>query len=59
MQFQDRVVLVTVVSSGIGAGGPQAFARAGARVTLADINAEQGQQCLEAIKVDGGQAVFF
>ena len=44
MRFQDKVVLVTGAGSGIGAGVAQAFARAGARVMLADINAEQGQQ---------------
>lgn len=59
MQFQDKVVLVTGAGSGIGAGVAQAFARAGARVMLADINAEQGQQCLAAIEAEGGQAAFF
>ena len=59
MRFQDKVVLVTGAGSGIGAGVAQAFARAGARVMLADINAEQGQQCLAVIEGEGGQAAFF
>lgn len=59
MQFKDKVVLVTGASDGIGAGTAAAFAREGAKVMLADINAEQGRQRLAEIEAAGGEAAFF
>lgn len=59
MRFEEKVVLITGAGSGIGAGVAQAFARGGAKVMLADINVEQGQQCLASIEAAGGQAAFF
>ncbi|MFC3608795.1 glucose 1-dehydrogenase [Stutzerimonas tarimensis] len=58
MQFQDKVVLVTGAAGGIGAGTAAAFAREGAKVMLADIDADQGGQRVAEVEAAGGQAAF-
>ena len=45
-----RVALITGGASGIGAGLVEAFARAGAKVIFADIQAEAGAAVAQAIK---------
>lgn len=54
-QLEGKVALVTGAAAGIGLATAQALARAGARVTLADIDAERGQA--EAVKIDGAAFV--
>ncbi len=49
--LEGKVALVTGAAAGIGLATAQALARAGARVTLADIDAERGQA--EAAKIEG------
>lgn len=58
MQFKDKVVLVTGAASGIGEAVVRAFAREGARIMLADINALQGQQVLASLEAQGAAASF-
>ncbi|MNM85044.1 2,5-dichloro-2,5-cyclohexadiene-1,4-diol dehydrogenase [compost metagenome] len=58
MQFKDKVVLVTGAASGIGEAVVRAFAREGARIMLADINAIQGQQVLASLETRGAEASF-
>lgn len=58
MQFKDKVVLVTGAGGGIGAGTAAAFAREGAKVMLADIDAGQGRQRVAEIEAAGGRAAF-
>ena len=58
MRFRDKVVVVTGAAQGIGEGYAQALAAEGARVVVADINAEAGQQVVKAIEAGGGQAMF-
>lgn len=54
-QVAGKVALVTGAASGIGLATAQALAAAGARVTLADIDAARGQA--EAAKLSGGAFV--
>jgi len=56
--FDGKVALVTGASGGMGRATAQAFAAAGAQVVAADIAAEGGEETVDAIKRDGGQAVF-
>jgi len=56
--FQDKVVLVTGGGGGIGRGAALAFARAGARVVVADIAADAGRETAGLVQAAGGQAVF-
>jgi NAD(P)-dependent dehydrogenase (short-subunit alcohol dehydrogenase family) len=56
--FEDKVALVTGGSSGIGRATALAFAHAGARVVIADIAADGGEETVELIKQAGGAALF-
>lgn len=57
-RFQDKVVIVTGASSGIGKVSALAFAREGAKVTIAARRVDQGMQTVEEIKGEGGDAFF-
>ena len=58
MIFSGKTVLITGAASGIGEGCAYAFATEGAQVVVADQNVEAGQKTAEAIKQNGGDAVF-
>lgn len=53
-----KVALVTGGSTGIGRASCLAFAREGAKVVVADVNAEAGETTVRLIRVAGGEAVF-
>jgi len=56
--FQGKVALVTGAGLGLGKASALAFAREGARVVVADIDAKNGQQTVDMIKKSGGEALF-
>jgi glucose 1-dehydrogenase len=58
MRFVDQVVIVTGGAQGIGRACVEAFAGEGAKVVIADIDADGGQKAAEAIKAQGGRAQF-
>jgi NAD(P)-dependent dehydrogenase (short-subunit alcohol dehydrogenase family) len=58
MRLEGKVAIITGGGSGIGRAAAELFAREGAKVVVADYNAEAGQNALQAIKDSGGEAVF-
>ena len=57
-QLTDKVALVTGGASGIGRATALTFAREGAKLVIADMHAEGGQQTVHMIRENGGDATF-
>ncbi len=53
-----KVALVTGASSGIGRATALAFAREGAKVVVADVTVEGGEETVAQVKQAGGEAIF-
>ena len=58
MRLKDKVALITGAGSGIGRATAVLFAKEGARVVVADIDANGGERTVQEIKHQGGEAVF-
>lgn len=56
--LKDKVTLVTGAGMGIGRAIAQACAREGAKMVIADFNAESGEETCELIRQAGGEALF-
>ena len=57
-RLKDKVAVITSMSTGIGRASALLFAQEGAKVVGADINQEEGQKVIDAIRRAGGDAVF-
>jgi len=56
--FTGQVAVLTGAARGIGRGAAEAFAAAGARVYVVDVDAAAGEEAVGAIRERGGQAAF-
>jgi NAD(P)-dependent dehydrogenase (short-subunit alcohol dehydrogenase family) len=56
--LEEKVALVTGGASGIGRATALTFAREGAKLVVADVNEEGGQQTVHVIQENGGDATF-
>ncbi len=56
--FQNKVVLITGATSGIGKTSALAFAKAGAKVVISGRRETEGQAVVAEIKAAGGEATF-
>lgn len=57
-KMQDKVILITGGSSGMGRATAVLFAKEGARVVIASRGEERGNQALQEIKRLGGEGIF-
>lgn len=57
-RFQDKVVIVTGASAGIGKETALAFAEEGARVSISARRIAEGEEVAQAIRDRGGEAIF-
>ena len=58
MRMANKAVLISGAASGIGEACAKTYAREGARVVVADMNAEGGERVVAEIKAAGGEAAF-
>ncbi|TAK52282.1 MAG: SDR family oxidoreductase [Betaproteobacteria bacterium] len=56
--MQGRHAFIAGGAAGIGRATALAYAREGAKVVVADIDASQGQAAAEAVMAQGGEAIF-
>jgi NAD(P)-dependent dehydrogenase (short-subunit alcohol dehydrogenase family) len=58
MRLKDKVAIITGAASGIGRETCLLFAEQGAKVIVADINENEGEETIRKIHDNGGQALF-
>ena len=58
LHLNDKVAIVTGAAMGMGKSTAELFAKAGAKVIVADYNVEQGQAAADEIKANGGEVTF-
>lgn len=58
MQLQDQVAVITGGANGIGRATAIRFAREGANIVVADLQADKGAETVAAVEQAGGKAIF-
>ncbi|HIC16491.1 TPA: glucose 1-dehydrogenase [Candidatus Poribacteria bacterium] len=58
MRISDKVAIITGAASGIGRTTAILFAKEGGKVVVADQNEASGDETVDLIRTDGGQAIF-
>ena len=55
--LEEKIAVITGAAGGIGRASAQAFAREGARVVIADVQEDGGQDTVDLIRGAGGEAI--
>ena len=58
MLLEGKVAVITGAASGIGLATARLFARAGARLSLGDVDEEAGRRAAEEVEAHGGEVEF-
>jgi NAD(P)-dependent dehydrogenase (short-subunit alcohol dehydrogenase family) len=58
MKLEGKVALITGAGSGFGKASAILFAKEGAKIIAVDIDSKTGNQTVDLIKRDGGEASF-
>jgi len=58
MQLEDQTVIITGAGSGIGRATAKRCGAVGAFVVVTDVNTPAGEETVEAIEANGGDAIF-
>ena len=58
MRLKDKVAIITGAGSGLGRASALLFAKEGARVVVAEIISEDGEETVKRVRDAGGDAVF-
>lgn len=58
MSFENKLAVITGAGQGIGEGYAKELATRGAKVVVADLNAQQGERVVSEIRAAGGEAMF-
>jgi 3-oxoacyl-[acyl-carrier protein] reductase len=59
MRLKDKVALITGAANGIGLTAAEVFAKEGAKVAMADFDAEQGEKRAQELREKGYEVTFF
>lgn len=57
-RVKNKVALITGGASGLGKSSAVLMAREGAKIVITDLNEDQGNETVETIKKNGGEAIF-
>jgi NAD(P)-dependent dehydrogenase (short-subunit alcohol dehydrogenase family) len=57
-RLKDKVAVITGSGMGLGQAMALLFSREGAKIVVIDINTEAGEETVDAIRVEGGDAIF-
>lgn len=58
MRLKNKIAIISGGANGIGAAHARVFSREGAKVVVGDVQGELGQQVVDGIVREGGEAVF-